>query len=133
MRQILVEHPARVEMRGRTGCDRISSELSPGHHHAGDIGSRVPAVFYCILACRGNTLVARCGSLAGFGHPVHTHRHPTDEQAVIEPCTGQAISEGRSTTRPLGQVARREKRTEHRGALTIPLPLNFHKIGLTGE
>src|SRR5438876_5028581 len=57
----------------------FAPELSPGNHHAGDVGSRVPAVFYCSMACRGNILVGRCRSLAGFGHPFHTHRHPADQ------------------------------------------------------
>jgi len=33
-------------MRGRNSYGSISSELSSGNHHAGDVGSSVPAVLY---------------------------------------------------------------------------------------
>jgi hypothetical protein len=50
-------------------------ELSPGLHHAGDVGKRVPAVFYCSLTYRGNILVGRRGNLDiphnGYAHRVH--------------------------------------------------------------
>jgi hypothetical protein len=71
----LVEHPARMEC----GVEIATAEFPPSYPHASDVGSRVPAVFYCSMACRGNILVGRCRSLAGFGHPLHTDCHPADQ------------------------------------------------------
>jgi hypothetical protein len=65
----LVEHPARMEC----GVELAATEFPPSYRRGtimtGDVGSRVPAVFYCSMACWGDILVARCRSLAGFGHP----------------------------------------------------------------
>src|SRR6266566_6544422 len=110
----------------------IASELSPGHHHAGDVGSRVPAVFYCSMACWGNILVGRCRSVAGFGHPLHTDCHPADQQAVVEPCAGQAVSPNRSLTCPLGQVARPEKCAQWCGASAVLVFGDLQEAPLVG-
>src|SRR5437667_7153489 len=100
------------------------------NHHAGDVGSRVPAVFCCSMACRGNILVDHCRSLAGFSHPVHTHRHPADQQAIAEPHAGQTISGNGAATRPLGQIARRERLAQCCGAAFVSVPVDFCEVSM---
>jgi hypothetical protein len=51
---------------------------------------------------------------------------PTNKQ-LLNPTLDKRSPKARSTTRPLGQVARREKRPERRGALTTPLPRDLHE------
>ena len=63
--------------------------------------------------------MGRCRSLVGFGHPLHAHRHPADQQAIAELHAGQTISPNGAATRTLGHVARREKRVERRGASAV--------------
>ena len=83
------------------------------------------------MACRGNILVGRCRSVAGFGHPLHTHYDPTDQQTVVEPRAGQAVSTNSSLAHTLGRIARREKRPQCSRPLAIPLPRRLHKIRVT--
>lgn len=102
----LVEHPARLECGVSTGSDRVPSELSSGHHHAGDVGSLGFAIIDSRLARRGDILVARWRCAAGLCYPIHADRDPADQQAVVEPCTGQAVGRHRAAACTLGQVAR---------------------------
>jgi hypothetical protein len=80
----LVEHPARM------GCGvEIAMAEFPPSYRRGTIMqvtcSRVFAVFYCSLVCRGNILVARCRNLAGFGHPIHPDCHPANVAQFLVP------------------------------------------------
>lgn len=77
--------------------------------------------------------MARWRDPPGGCHPIHSDRDAADQPAIVEPDTGSAVSAGRSATRTLGQVARREKRAQYSRALAIPLSRRLHEIGVTGE
>jgi hypothetical protein len=75
----LVEHPARMEC----GVEIATAEFPPSYRRATIMQVTLAAV--CLLSsiaawlAGGDILVARCRSLAGFGHPLHTHRHSADQ------------------------------------------------------
>ena len=75
----LVEHPARMECGVELAAAEFPPELSPSKYHAGDLDGRGSIVFVCSVVRRGNVLVGRCRSPAGFCHPIHAYCDPTDQ------------------------------------------------------
>src|SRR5437660_11187148 len=66
------------------GVEIAASELppkvSPGNHHAGDVGSGGTAILHCSVACRGELPVGRYRSTARLGLPVHADCDPAHQQ-----------------------------------------------------
>ena len=73
------------------------------------------------VARRGDILVARWRGRARRCYPIHSDRDPANEQEIAEPHAGQKISRNGAATRPLGEIACREKRAERRGASAVPV------------
>jgi len=74
--------------------------------------------------------VGRCRTPAGRCHPFHADCDPAYQQAVIEPCTGQAVSGNRAPTCTLGHIACREERTQRIGTAAVRVLGNLCKASL---
>ena len=82
-----------------------------------------PAVLARCVARRGDILVARCGRLARFCHPIHSDRDSADQQEVVESDTGHVVRRNRASAHTLGRVACGEKCAQCFGTLAVPVSL----------
>jgi hypothetical protein len=68
------------------------------------------------------------GIVLGAVIPIHSDRDPADKQAIVESHAGQTISPNGAATRPLGQIARREKRPQCSGTRAIAVSSDFREV-----
>jgi hypothetical protein len=95
------------------------------------------AEFVAVLSCSLFTGAAVYISLvehpARMQCPIHSDRDPANEQAIAEPHAGHTISRNGAATRPLGEIACREKCTQRSGTAVIPVLGDFWEAVLTWE
>ena len=101
----LVEHPARMEC----GAEIAATEFPPSYRRASVMQATLAAVGLLSSVAAwfagASFLWVVGGMLLGAVVPFTTDRDPADQQAVVEPCTGQAVGKNRAATRTLGYVA----------------------------
>jgi hypothetical protein len=112
----LIEHPARMEC----GIEIAAAEFPPSYRRASVMQTTLAAVglLSSIAAwLAGATFWWSLPDSCWFRHPIHADRDPANQQAVVEPDAGQAVSRGGSATRTLGCVACRQKPSQCFGPL----------------
>ena len=100
----------------------VSAQLPPGYHRAGGLSGPEFRVVDSRLACLGDARVGCCRRPSGFGHPNHTACNPAHEQAVAQPETRSPVGRNRTSARTLGQVRRRQERSQRVGTGRVPVP-----------
>ena len=128
----LVEHPARMEC----GVEIAATEFPPRYRRASVMQATLAAVG--LLSSIAASLAGAtfwwliAGVLLGSVIPFTLIVILADQQAVVEPCAGQAVSPNRSLTRPLGQVARPEKCAQWCGASAVLVFGDLQEAPLVG-
>ena len=122
-----IEHPARMQCGVEIAATEFPPRLPPSYCHAGNLRSLGSAVVSSSVAHRGDILVARWRGGVRRCYPIHSDRDTANEPAIAEPHAGQTISRNGAATRPLGEIACREKRAERRGASAVPVLGDLHQ------
>ena len=124
----LVEHPARKEC----GAEIAATEFPPSYRRASIMQATLAALGLLLSIAAwlaGATFWwAIAGVLLGSVIPFTLIVILADQQAVVEPCAGQAVSTDRPAIHTLGQIACRKKRTECSGALAIAVSSDFREV-----